>query len=55
MTRQALADLLESEDVLYAPGVWDGLSARLADQAGFKALCASGFAIAAGCTRWRRD
>jgi 2-methylisocitrate lyase-like PEP mutase family enzyme len=48
MTRQLLVELLESEDVLYAPGVWDGLSARLADQAGFKALCASGFAIAAG-------
>ena len=48
MSSQNLSELLKSEDVLYAPGVWDGLSARLAEQAGFKALCASGFAISAG-------
>lgn len=48
MSSQNLSELLESEDVLYAPGVWDGLSARLAEQAGFKSLCASGFAISAG-------
>ncbi|WP_433502298.1 isocitrate lyase/PEP mutase family protein [Pseudonocardia halophobica] len=33
--------------LVYAPGVWDGLTARLAEQAGFDALCASGFAISA--------
>ncbi|MGN7227986.1 isocitrate lyase/PEP mutase family protein [Dietzia maris] len=38
---------LTSEGVVYAPGVWDGLTARLAEQAGFDALCASGFAISA--------
>lgn len=42
-----LSDLMATEDVVYAPGVWDGLSARLAEQAGFPALCSSGFAIAA--------
>lgn len=42
-----LSDLMATEDVVYAPGVWDGLSARLAEQAGFSALCSSGFAIAA--------
>lgn len=48
MSSQNLSELLKGEDVLYAPGVWDGLSARLAEQAGFEALCASGFAISAG-------
>ncbi|MFC4742046.1 isocitrate lyase/PEP mutase family protein [Gordonia hankookensis] len=38
---------LTSRGIVYAPGVWDGLTARLADQAGFSALCASGFAISA--------
>ncbi|PXY17095.1 phosphoenolpyruvate mutase [Prauserella sp. PE36] len=41
-----LRDLI-SERLVYAPGVWDGLTARLAEQAGFPALCASGFAISA--------
>ncbi|MBE1533001.1 isocitrate lyase/PEP mutase family protein [Actinomadura algeriensis] len=41
-----LRDLM-ADDVVYAPGVWDGLTARLAEQAGFPALCASGFAISA--------
>ncbi|MCH1868809.1 oxaloacetate decarboxylase [Nocardioides sp. CFH 31398] len=35
------------EDLVHAPGVWDGLTARLAEQAGFRALCASGFAVSA--------
>lgn len=43
----ALPDLLLEDGVIYAPGVWDGLSARIAQQAGHRALCASGFAIAA--------
>lgn len=44
----SLPELLAAPGVVYAPGVWDGLSARLAQQAGFSALCASGFAISAG-------
>jgi methylisocitrate lyase len=36
-----------TQGLVYAPGVWDGLTARLAEQAGFEALCASGFAISA--------
>lgn len=36
-----------AEGLVYAPGVWDGLTARIAEQAGFEALCASGFAISA--------
>lgn len=44
----SLNELLATDGVVYAPGVWDGLSARLAQQAGFSALCASGFAISAG-------
>lgn len=42
-----LVEAMAAHDVVYAPGVWDGLSARLAEQAGFPALCSSGFAIAA--------
>lgn len=38
---------LTTNGLVYAPGVWDGLTARLAEQAGFDALCASGFAISA--------
>ncbi|WP_406690180.1 isocitrate lyase/PEP mutase family protein [Saccharopolyspora sp. ID03-671] len=38
---------MTTEGLVYAPGVWDGLTARLAEQAGFPALCASGFAISA--------
>ncbi|WP_245819981.1 isocitrate lyase/PEP mutase family protein [Rhodococcoides yunnanense] len=38
---------MTSRGLVYAPGVWDGLTARLAEQAGFDALCASGFAVSA--------
>lgn len=47
MTTTSLRDLIARDGVTKAAGVWDGLSARLAEQAGFDALCASGFAIAA--------
>jgi methylisocitrate lyase len=47
MPHLSLPELLEGESVIYAPGVWDGLTARIAQQAGFSAVCASGFAIAA--------
>ncbi len=43
----SLRGLMATDDVIYAPGVWDGLTARLAEQAGFSALCSGGFAIAA--------
>lgn len=43
---ERLRDLLD-RDLVLAPGVWDGLTARMAEQAGFPALCASGFAISA--------
>lgn len=43
---QCLRSLLHSGDLLIAPGVFDGLSALLAKQAGFPALYASGGAIA---------
>ncbi|MGI5229823.1 isocitrate lyase/PEP mutase family protein [Actinoallomurus sp. CA-142502] len=46
MTATRLRELM-ADDVVFAPGVWDGLTARLAEQAGFRALCASGFAISA--------
>lgn len=47
MTSTTLPELIARDGVIKAPGVWDGLSARLAEQAGFNALCASGFAVAA--------
>ena len=43
-----LQSLLGSEELLVAPGCFDGLSARLIEQAGFKAAYASGGAIARG-------
>lgn len=45
--RQTLSEVLEQHDLLHIPGVWDGLSAALADRAGFEAVCTSGFAISA--------
>ncbi|OED46682.1 isocitrate lyase [Endozoicomonas sp. (ex Bugula neritina AB1)] len=41
-----LVSLLEKEGIVTAPGVYDGISARLAGEAGFSALYASGGAIA---------
>lgn len=41
-----LKKLLEKPETIVAPGVFDGLSAKLAEQAGFQALYASGGAIA---------
>ena len=41
-----LRRLIESDDVVVAPGVYDGLSARLAARAGFRALYATGGGIA---------
>lgn len=42
-----VAELLQREKLVYAPGVWDGLSARLVERAGFPAVCSSGYSIAA--------
>lgn len=47
MTRKSLRQLLNTEDVIFAPGAWDGLSALLIQEAGFKALTSSGFAVSA--------
>lgn len=41
-----LRELIAGDDALVAPGVFDGLSARLVEQAGFPAVYASGGAIA---------
>ena len=41
-----LRELIEGDEVVVAPGVFDGLSARLVEQAGFLAVYASGGAIA---------
>lgn len=45
---QRPSDVLRSrmaDGPVYAPGAWDGLTARLVEQSGFTAVCASGFAI----------
>lgn len=48
MARLSFRTLIQQEEVVYAPGAWDALSALLIQQAGFKAICASGYAVAAG-------
>jgi 2-methylisocitrate lyase-like PEP mutase family enzyme len=44
----ALRQLLKGHDIVVAPGVYDGLSARLARHAGFAAVYATGGGIARG-------
>lgn len=46
--RRSVRELLDEHDpVLYVPCVWDGLTALVAEEVGFPAVCTSGFAIAA--------
>ena len=42
-----LKQLINANDYLVLPGVYDGLSALVASQSGFKALYMSGFGVAA--------
>lgn len=44
--RKQLRHLIKTNQTILAPGVFDGLSARLVEQAGFNAIYASGGAIA---------
>ena len=48
-TTTRLRELLASGRITVAPGAYDGLSARLVEQAGFPAIYASGGAIARSC------
>jgi len=41
-------NLIEAPAILVMPGAWDGLSARLIEQAGFDGVYISGGAIARG-------
>lgn len=41
----SIAELLAAPEPLLLPGVWDALSARIAERAGFRALFLSGFAV----------
>jgi 2-methylisocitrate lyase-like PEP mutase family enzyme len=45
--RTSIADLLATGEPLVLPGVYDALSARLAEETGFRAVFLSGFAMAA--------
>jgi 2-methylisocitrate lyase-like PEP mutase family enzyme len=45
-SRQALKQLLQRDQLLVAPGCFDGLSARLVEEAGFEAAYLSGGAVA---------
>jgi len=45
--RSSIAELLAAGEPLVLPGVWDALSARLAVEAGFRAVFLSGFAMSA--------
>jgi 2,3-dimethylmalate lyase len=50
MTKRQRADLrtrLRAKDLLVAPGVFDGISARIADQMGFEALYMTGYGTVA--------
>ena len=42
-----LRALLAQEDCLVTPGIYDALSARIAEHAGFSALAISGFGVEA--------
>src|SRR5258708_3366046 len=46
-TTTRLRELLDSPDLLVAPGAYDALSARLIAQAGFRAVYMTGFGTAA--------
>ncbi len=46
-TRPSLRELISHERVIFTPGVWDALSARLVEEAGFMAMATSGAAISA--------
>ncbi|WP_091987859.1 isocitrate lyase/PEP mutase family protein [Pseudoalteromonas denitrificans] len=46
MNNNELYSLIKKQELVTAPGIFDGLSARLAEQAGFSAVYASGGAIA---------
>ena len=45
-SRQTLRQLLKRDKLLVAPGCFDGLSARLVEEAGFEAAYLSGGAVA---------
>jgi len=45
---ERLAELLKGPEIVVAPGVYDGLSARIATAAGFSAIYCSGGAVARG-------
>jgi len=44
--RRTLRELLEVQDLVVAPGVWDGISAAVAERAGCDAVLSAGWAIA---------
>ena len=46
MQHNRLTQLIAAQGIVTAPGVFDGISARLGEEAGFAALYASGGAIA---------
>jgi 2,3-dimethylmalate lyase len=47
MPQASLSSLLKSSDILTLPGVFDGISARAAVRAGFKALYMTGYGVSA--------
>jgi 2-methylisocitrate lyase-like PEP mutase family enzyme len=47
MRKGTIASLLASGGPLVMPGVWDALSARLAEEAGFRAVLLSGYCLSA--------
>jgi 2,3-dimethylmalate lyase len=47
MRKGSIATLLAAGEPLVMPGVWDALSARLAEEAGFRAVLLSGYCLSA--------
>ena len=45
--RQALRQRLATKDIIVSPGIYDGLSARIADACGFDVLYLSGYGVSA--------
>ena len=48
MSSERLRKLLHQPGILAIPGVFDALGARLAEQSGFQAVLAGGYAVSAG-------
>ena len=47
--KEKLKDLISKKELILAPGVYDALSARIAQHSGFPVLYMTGYGVAAVC------